>query len=318
MKYHIDKDIYFKKKMYLCIVISKIVMNRITLFHVYANLLAVGKIREMVEYGNMSYVLEKYDKYRNYIDKDITSVGDLLSYAYSEMKKNYRNEYVYKNTIITDLIKKHRFTTSVIFNEFRVGRSIADLVFLNGTDRVFEIKTEFDNDTRLKSQIGDYQKAFSRVFVVVPELYQDKYFEELSPTIGIIVMTKRGAIKTIRDAIEDKSHLDSEVMMKCLRKQEFTEIIRRFYPIPDVPSIRYFKDCLSLFNQIPMDNLHPLFIKVLKMRKQGRMSYLRNDVPNYLKYLLINLDFDEFHYNKLNSYLETNIYNYELFSISKR
>lgn len=313
-----DKDIFFKKKVYLCIVISKIAMNRTTLFHVYANLLAVGKIREMVEYGNVSYILEKYDKYKYYIDKDITSVGELLSYAYSEMKKYYRNEYVYKNTIITDLIKKHRFSTSVIFNEFRVGRSIADLVFLNGTDRVFEIKTEFDNDTRLKSQILDYQKAFSRVFVVIPELYQDKYFEELSPTIGIIVMTKRGAIKTIRDAIEDKSHLDSEVMMKCLRKQEFTEIIRRFYPIPDVPSIRYFKDCLSLFNQIPMDNLHPLFIKVLKMRKQGRMSYLRNDVPNYLKYLLINLDFDEFHYNKLNSYLETNIYNYELLSISKR
>ena len=105
-------------------------MNRTTLFHVYANLLAVGKIREMVEYGNVSYILEKYDKYKYYIDKDITSVGDLLSYAYSEMKKYYRNEYVYKNTIITDLIKKHRFSTSVIFNEFRVGRSIADLVFL--------------------------------------------------------------------------------------------------------------------------------------------------------------------------------------------
>lgn len=293
-------------------------MNRTTLFHVYANLLAVGKIREMMEYDNVSYIQEKYIKYRNFIDKDIISVGDLLSYAYSEMKKYYRNEYVYKNTIITDLIKKHRFNTSVIFNEFKVGRSIADLVFLNGTDRVFEIKTELDNDTRLKNQILDYQKAFSRVFVVIPELYLDKYFEELSPTIGIIIMTKRGALKTLRDAIEDKSHFDSEVMMKCLRKQEYTDIIRRFYPIPDVPSIRYFRDCLSLFNQIPMDSLHPLFIKVLKMRRQGRMSYLRDDVPNYLKYLLINLDFDEFHYNKLNSYLDTKIYNYELLSIYKR
>jgi hypothetical protein len=77
-----DKDLFFKKKVYLCIVISKIAMKRTTLFHVYANLLAVGKIREMVEYGNVSYILEKYDKYKYYIDKDITSVGDLLSYAY--------------------------------------------------------------------------------------------------------------------------------------------------------------------------------------------------------------------------------------------
>lgn len=293
-------------------------MNRTTLLHVYANLLAVGKMREMVEYGNVSYVQEKYFKYKDYIDKDVTCIGDLLSYAYSEMRKHYRNEYVYKNTIINNIIKNHSLNKSIIFNEFRVGKSIADLVFLNGTDRVYEIKTEFDSDFRLDNQILDYQKAFSKVFVVIPEVFLDKYFHELAPTIGIMVMTKRGTVRIIREAVENKSHLDKEVMMKCLRKQEYTDIIGHFFRIPETPPVRYFKECLSLFEQIPMNDLHPLFIKTLKKRKQTGTEYLKEIVPYHLKYLLINLGYDKSHYNKLNTYLETKLYNYELLSVSKR
>ena len=279
-------------------------MNKTTLFHMYSNLLAVGKIREMVDLGDVSYVQEKYLKYKDYIEDDFIHVSDFLSYAYLELKKHYQNEFVYKNVIVNALIAKHSFNTSVIFNEFHVGKSIADIIFLNGKDCVYEIKSEYDSNLRLNKQILEYQKAFSRIFVVIPEIHQDKYLHELSSNIGIIKMTRRGAIKTLREATEDKSHLDKDVMMKCLRKQEYTNIINEFTSIPKVTPIRYFKECLRLFRQLPINELHPLFIRELKKRKQNDMAYLKTSVPDYLKYLLINLRLNENSYKKLDSCLK--------------
>lgn len=64
-------------------------MKKSTLYHIYANLFAVGKIREMVECDNVSFIRDKYLKYKEYIDENVTCVDDLLFFAYSEMKKQF-------------------------------------------------------------------------------------------------------------------------------------------------------------------------------------------------------------------------------------
>lgn len=54
-------------------------------------------------------------------------------------------------------------------SEFWVDMSKADSVVLNGTSTVYEIKTEFDNLSRLPQQLTDYSKVFDHINVVTHE-----------------------------------------------------------------------------------------------------------------------------------------------------
>jgi hypothetical protein len=86
-----------------------------------------------------------------------TTLGQFFEWVYNLLFKNYRNEYVYKNVLANKiLLGKHSLNTSQILTEFRVGRSKADVVLLNGTSTVYEIKSEYDSFARLEKQIQSY------------------------------------------------------------------------------------------------------------------------------------------------------------------
>ena len=66
----------------------------------------------------------------------ITTYLDLLNVVYRNMIKHYRCEYVYKNEIICHLVRSYRKSDhTVVFNEFRVADSIADLAMFNGESK---------------------------------------------------------------------------------------------------------------------------------------------------------------------------------------
>ncbi len=67
------------------------------------------------------------------------------------------------------LIKEIGQSNSKVYSEYRVGNAIADLAMFNGNSKVFEIKTEYDTDSRLKLQIEYYRKVFNQIFLIVPE-----------------------------------------------------------------------------------------------------------------------------------------------------
>ncbi len=69
---------------------------------------------------------------------------------YFVLKNSYRNEYYFKNTLFNQLVKHYGLENSVVLDEFKIGGSIADFVFLNGEARVYEIKTAFDDLSKLK------------------------------------------------------------------------------------------------------------------------------------------------------------------------
>lgn len=85
------------------------------------------------------------------------------------MGKEYRTEYLYKNTILNKLLfAKHDYKNNS-FNELPIDKSKADFVMINGKGVVYEIKTELDNLDRIETQIQDYYKAFTEVVVVTYE-----------------------------------------------------------------------------------------------------------------------------------------------------
>lgn len=67
----------------------------------------------------------------------------------------------------------------MLLNEFRIGASIADTVLINGTNKVFEIKTELDTPERLTTQLQDYYKGFSEVYVFTHYSLAAKYVQLL-------------------------------------------------------------------------------------------------------------------------------------------
>ena len=94
---------------------------------------------------------------------------DIIKTLYRSLQLQYRCEYVYKNNLFLDIIKEHGLKETLTLNEFKVGTSKADLVMLNGMVRIFEIKTELDDFSKLPKQLKDYQKFANEVNIVTDE-----------------------------------------------------------------------------------------------------------------------------------------------------
>ncbi len=277
----------------------------------YANMFSTTKFGKFVENGDASYIYGKLSKYGIDSSIPVKTIGDYLKYAYSLLLNNYRNEYVYKNLIINKiLLGKHSLNTTTILNEFKIGKSIADLVLLNGTSKVFEIKTELDSLNRCHSQMTDYKKVFENIFLVTHISLIEKYVNELDPHIGVIALTENNTLRTIRESIRYTEELDSETMFKCLRKGEYSNIIKSYFgEIPTTTAVKYFSECKELFTQIPVETLHSMMLIELKKRTIREREKFKSDeiVPPELKLLLWNLNYNSTDYEKLASRLNLSL-----------
>ena len=161
--------------------------------HYYASLFSGNVVQRSLKYNDYSAIFECLHRY----DSDLMSRGltywDYFDYVYRILEKNYRNEYVYKNTLIKGyIVKEYSLKETKVFNEFRIGTSIADLAMFNGTSKAFEIKTELDNDKRLASQLGEYAKLMEEAYLVVSADLVDKYLPDIDSGVGIIALYPQG------------------------------------------------------------------------------------------------------------------------------
>lgn len=276
----------------------------------YANMFSTTKFDKLVE-GDVSYINSKVLKYGINSSKPINTIRDYLTYTYNFLLNNYKNEYVYKNLIINKiLLGKYSLNTTTILNEFKIGKSIADLVLLDGTSKVFEIKTELDSLYRCRSQISDYKKAFENIYLVTHITLVEKYINELEPYIGIIALTENNTLRTIRESTRYTEELDSEIMFKCLRKGEYSNIIKSYFgELPKTTAVKYFSTCKEMFAQIPVEKLHNMMLIELKKRTIREKEKFKSDdiVPPELKLLLWNLDYDSNAYERLTERLNTSL-----------
>ena len=98
---------------------------------------------------------------------DNKSNYDLICEIYTILKKQYRNEYYYKNILFNKLLLGvHSLNTTTALTELPIADCKADFILINGKAVVYEIKTELDNFDRLENQINNYYKAFDHVAVV--------------------------------------------------------------------------------------------------------------------------------------------------------
>ena len=226
------------------------------------NLAREGKSGYLSEICSNSGLLSK-------IDPEM-SLGRFFDWIYNILFRHYRNEYIYKNVIANKiLLGKHSLNTSHMLTEFRVGKCKADVVVINGTSAVYEIKSEFDSFARLENQMQAYFEIFDYINVITSGSQATKLKSILPDAAGILVLSNRKTISTIRESKFNKANINPGILFDSLRKNEYVKVIKEYFKtVPDVPNTQIYRECKKLFCEIPPEIVHDLTIKTLRNRSK--------------------------------------------------
>lgn len=233
-----------------------------------ARLFSSGVIRELAEkgysplFGRLLAELALPEALR-----DITTLADFFDWAFCEFRRrNNRHEYIYKNAIAQKvLIGKHSLNTACMLTEFRAGDCKADVVILNGTSTVYEIKSERDALNRLQRQLSEYLKVFDYVQVITGDNHL-RALESLIPEqVGIQVLTDRFTISDHRPPISNARNVCPERVFESLQRSEYLEILSAHgIVVPDVPNTRIHAAAKELFITLTPEQAHQGMVDVLR------------------------------------------------------
>ena len=268
--------------------------------------------KQIAQSGTNDYFLSKLKKYDSLLSIEPgTQVRNIIENAYGYLGKNYRNEYVYKNTILNNiLLGRHSIRTATMLNEFKVAGSIADTVIINGTSTVYEIKTELDSPDKLEKQIQDYKKAFAKIYLVTHHSLVYKYLSLIDgSTVGVLSLSGRFNLTVVKEAIEDYTCLCNDTMMRTLRKDEYSFIIRKLTGnLPAVSNIKFFTECFSIAREINPKLFHEMMLSQLRNRIPSEGKYLESErLPRELKHICLCINPTKKEYNNLFNFLTINL-----------
>lgn len=203
-------------------------------------------------------------------------ISEIFDLTLSKISKDYKGEYFYKNIIAEKIFLKRHGEKATMLSEFRVGTNKADCVILNGISTCYEIKTEFDTLNRLPEQLSSYTKIFDKVFVISANKHLDKICALLPENVGLLELTKKGAIKEVIKANMLDSTIDPKFMIESLRLKEYKYIIEDYFgTLPKLNNTEIFDYCLNKFHEIPSDNLKKLFKETLKKFRANDFSFIK-------------------------------------------
>ena len=111
---------------------------------VYANIFNRRNILEFINKDNSLIQLKE----SKFFYANAKTYQDIYTNVYELLKKKYRCEYIYLNEIFLEQILKEHNEASAVITEFYINSSKADLLIVNGTTTIYEIKTELDTLNR--------------------------------------------------------------------------------------------------------------------------------------------------------------------------
>ncbi len=278
---------------------NNIILNRLFTIAVFHELI------EKMDSGVYTNIVKRY------VDPEAAKTNaDAINRIYDFMRKKYRNEYYYKNTILNKLLLGvHNINTTTALTEIPVSTSKADFILINGKAVVYEIKTELDNLERLDSQIKNYYTAFNHVCVITCNEFAQTLLEKYKNTdVGIYVLSSKDRIQKLKDPNPNNDALDLEIMFKILNKPEYEQIIMNYYgKLPVTTQVKYYSKCKDLFLDIPKDKAYKLFLETLKTRNKVSDILSFEKVPKELKSLVYFSHYNKNDYTKLATFLSGSI-----------
>jgi hypothetical protein len=286
------------------------IKNHIESYRSIATILNTQTIKNWVENENFTVTKAKIKKHCNLPAKAIT-YQTAITKIYKDLYDSHRNEYVFKNELInSQIVDKLALSSTTIISEFKIANSIADLVFFNGSIKVFEIKTDFDNLDKLDKQLNNYRKFAQEIYIVTSLKFSDTLLTKYKKTpYGVMVFLENGNFEVIKKSIKCIKFLNHEVIFKTLRKQEYLNIIiNNFGYIPCVPNTLFYKACFELIQTIDVKVFQKLVLKEIKNRKLKDINLFENKKTlSSLNHSLININIDSEAFNKLTKLLKNTI-----------
>lgn len=246
-------------------------------------------LKGSIKYEDFSSVHKKPEK------QNISTVNQLITNYYKYLEKNYRNEYIYKNTLLNKIVFGiHSPNTTTALEEVTINKSRLDLLIINGKAKAYEIKTELDSLDKLEGQIVDYQRAFEYVSIVTCEKHLPKVLERYSDSeVGIYRLNKNNTMSCIQKESQFNENVKNEYLFPLLRKHELSEIVTSFgFSLPNESDFTFRKDCVKILSSLPKEAVYKKIIEQLKQRGENS-SKLIKDVPKEIKYLVYMSDLKE-------------------------
>lgn len=195
------------------------------------------------------------------------TVGHAFDSAFAILKQSgCRDEYVYRAALTRRiLLGKHSLNTACMLTEFRAGVCKADLVILNGTATVYEIKSERDSLSRLANQVDNYKKVFAKVFVIASKDHVGGVLETVPVDVGVLELSPRYQISTIREAEDRPERICPVAVFESLRTAEAEAILRRLGgSVPDVPNTLRRAALRDCFENLDQKAVHMAMVDTLK------------------------------------------------------
>lgn len=215
-----------------------------------------------------------------------SSVGEVFDHVFSLLSSpGIRNEYIYKNVVAEKiLLGRHSLNTAVLIQEMRALRSKADTVIFNGTSTAYEIKSDRDSLTRLPLQIEDYRKVFAKVVVVAAAKHVSTLENTLPEDVGILTLSKKLSLSTIRPAQENLETLEAPAMLDALQLSELKAMLHLLgQETPDIPNTQQRRVYSEILGGFPTSLLHSSMVKVVRQsRNQKSMSGFISELPRSL------------------------------------
>lgn len=218
-------------------------------------------------------------------------IGSVFVNAFKTLRiSGQRSEYVYKAAVANNiLLGRHSLNTASMLTEFRIGPSKADLVILNGTGTVYEIKSERDSLARLPSQLENYRKAFARTYVISGENHLNHLIDSVDDSVGILSLERWDRIKTIRTAEDNFQYICPRTILASLRINEARTILEKAnVPIPEVPNTLVRHTMEKLFERLDPISLHNSLVETLKITRSVRtLSPILSNYPKALQPVIL-------------------------------
>ncbi|MDQ0353561.1 hypothetical protein J2S22_000467 [Rhodoplanes tepidamans] len=214
------------------------------------------------------------------------TVGSAFETAFSILKiAGRRHEYIYRTAVTQKiLLGRHTLHTAAMLNEFRAGTCKADLVILNGTATVYEIKSERDSLTRLARQVDNYKRVFAAVNVIASEDHVEGVLAAVPEDIGVMCLSKRYRISVIQDAVNQPERVSPQTVFDSLRSDEAELILNGLgVCVPKVPNTQRHAVMRDLFAELNSADVHSQMVQVLKRsRNLTPLSDLIDQLPRSL------------------------------------
>lgn len=204
------------------------------------------------------------------------TLGEAFDAAHRILARSYRSEYVFKNELISRIIfGRHSPRTASALVEQHMGSSCADVLVLNGTSTVYEIKTDLDDFSRLSGQLESYSTRAEYVFVASSMTRADALAARVPENVGVIGLHTNGRLTVAREAISNLDRIDVSHLFGMLRVAELEAILGRTHRyVPEPHQSRAWYAMRDLFHELSPTVAHAETLHELRARGQAANTLL--------------------------------------------